>query len=150
AEVGMDTPELNFVEGPTDEQTQTGEKRPWGQTLASLFPFQINRFGISDGRIHFRNFHSTPPVDISMLHMSALATNLTNSRKVSEKLPAGVQAKGTTIGGGNFDFELHMNPMTDVPTAELTASVTNVDLVAMNDFLRAYGKFDVERGTFAM
>ena len=32
----------------------------------------------------------------------------------------------------------------------MTAQLTNVDLTALNNFLRAYGKFDVARGDFAL
>jgi hypothetical protein len=43
-----------------------------------------------------------------------------------------------------------MNPMAKVPTFEMTGQLTNVDLVELNNFLRAYGKFDVARGDFAL
>ena len=32
----------------------------------------------------------------------------------------------------------------------MNCGLTNVDLIALNSFLRAYGKFDVARGTFAL
>ena len=149
-QVGMDTPELNFVVGPAEEETQTGEGRPWGQTLERLFPFKLNRLQLHNGHIHFRNYQSEPPVDISMDGVSATATNLTNSHDMRTELPAGVQAQGTTIGGGGFELELHMNPLKKLPALQLSAQLTNVDLVALNDFLRAYGKFDVASGTFAI
>lgn len=148
-EVTLDAPELNFVSGPTPGEQQTGENHSWGKTLERLFPFKINRLDINDGYIHFRNFHSTPPVDIALQRLTATATNLTNSREVSAKLPAGIHARGTTVGGGRLDLELHVNPLKNLPTFELTAQVTNVDLPALNDFLKAYGKFDVARGKFA-
>ena len=43
-----------------------------------------------------------------------------------------------------------MNPLDSAPTFELNAVLTNVDLTALNNFLRAYGKFDVERGRFQL
>ena len=58
--------------------------------------------------------------------------------------------QGKTLGGGGLDFQIHINPVAAQPTFELTGQLTNVDLVALNDFLRAYGKFDVEHGQFAM
>lgn len=45
---------------------------------------------------------------------------------------------------------MKLNPLAVAPTFEVAAQVTNVNLIALNDFLRAYGKFDVERGTFAL
>ena len=43
-----------------------------------------------------------------------------------------------------------MNLLKPKPAFEMNCGLTNVDLTALNDFLRAYGKFDVERGTFAL
>jgi hypothetical protein len=54
------------------------------------------------------------------------------------------------LGGGGFDLQLQMDPLNELPTFEITALVTNVDLVALNDFLKAYGKFDVASGNFAL
>jgi hypothetical protein len=41
-----------------------------------------------------------------------------------------------------------MNPLAKQPTFEMSAGVSNVNMVALNDFMRAYGKFDVQSGTF--
>jgi hypothetical protein len=149
-EIIIEKPEVHFVAGPTPEETQTGGNRSWGETLASLFPFKFNRVKINDGTIHFQNFHSTPPVDIHVGDLAATITNLTNTRDLTEQLPAGLSARGTTLGGGEVELHLKMNPLAPAPAFELSGQLTNVNLVALNDFLKAYGKFDVERGTFAL
>ena len=149
-EVILEQPEIHFVAGPTPEQTQSGEEGSWSKTLTSLFPFKINHLQINRGNIHFENFSSTPPVNLFITEIRATATNLTNTRDLSRPLPAGLTARGKTLGGGDLDLQLHMNPLAELPTFELTAQATNIDLVALNDFLKAYGKFDVERGTFAL
>lgn len=149
-EVVLIRPEIHFVAGPTSEETQTGKDRPWGEVLASLFPFRFNRVQIEEGKIHFRNFHSSPPVNIFVEHLSATATNLTNARDLTQQLPAGLYARGATLGGGGLELELKMNPLVKTPTFEISGQLTNVDLVSLNDFLKAYGKFDVARGTFAL
>jgi hypothetical protein len=149
-EVTLDEPEVHFVAGPTEEQTQTGKNADWQRTLESLFPLKINRLQINRGSIHFQNMHSTPRVDIFFDEVSATATNLTNTRELAYTMPAGLVAHGTTLGGGGLALQLKMNPLAEAPTFEITAQLTNVNLVALNDFLKAYGKFDVERGTFAL
>jgi hypothetical protein len=118
--------------------------------LESLFPFNLNRLEITNGQVHFQNEHSTPPVDIYLNELSVTATNLTNSRKVQGELPAGITAHATSIGGGGLDLKLQLNPMASPPAYQCDAQLTNVDLVALNSFLRAYGKFDVERGGFGL
>ncbi len=146
--VVMVDPQVNFVEGPSAETTQSGFQKPWGKTLESLFPFDINRFEIQRGHIHFRNTFKQQPIDIYMTNLYAVATNLTNARTVNNPLPAGLVADARTIGGGGFRLNLRMNPLEPAPTFEVNAMLTNVDLVALNSFLRDYGKFDVERGRF--
>jgi len=149
-QVRMEQPKVNFVSGPTEAQTQTGKDEGWNTILQSLFPFKLNRLEIEDGQIHFQNEHSTPPVDIYVNKLSVTATNLTNSRNFKNELPAGITARATTVGGGGMDVQIQLNPMTEAPTYQVTAQLTNVDLPALNDFLKAYGKFDVARGQFAL
>jgi hypothetical protein len=148
--VKMSEARLNFVAGPTEAQTQTGKDVRWDKILESLFPFKLNRLDIEKGQIHFKNEHSAPPVDIYLNDLSATATNLSNARDVKTELLAGVSARGTTVGGGGLDLQLQLNPMAESPTYEVTCQLTNVDLVSLNDFLKAYGKFDVERGVFSL
>jgi hypothetical protein len=150
SKIVMLEPHLNFVSGPTKEQSQSGQENNWGQTLESLVPFKINRLEITNGQVHFQNPYSKPPVDIYLTELFSVATNFTNSRGVTNNLPAGIVAQGKTLGGGGLNFQIHVNPLANAPAFELTGQLTNVNLVALNDFLRAYGKFDVERGDFAL
>ncbi len=117
--------------------------------LESLFPFDLNRVEISNGEIHFQDPSSKPPVNIYLSKISATATNLTNARDAKQKLPSGLTASASTIGGGNLNLQLQMNLLQAAPAFEMNCGLTNVDLVALNDFLRAYGKFDVARGNFS-
>ncbi len=143
-QVAMLQPRLNF------EQTQTGTNESWDKILSSLFPFKLNRMEVVGGEIHFRSPHSSPPVDIFLREVSIIATNLSNSREIRDELPAGVIARGSTVGGGGVDVRLRLNPLQEAPTYQVTAEVTNVTLTALNDFFKAYGKFDVDSGSFAM
>lgn len=150
SKIMMQDTSLNFVEGPTREQSQTGKENDWSDTLKSLVPFKINRLTISDGQIHFQNPYSNPPVDIYINHIQAIATNFCNSSHLATNLSAGITARGDTIGNGDLNLHVLVNPMNQTPTFQLTASLTNVDLPALNNFMRAYGKFDVARGDFAI
>jgi hypothetical protein len=149
-QIKLHQPQLNFIAGPPAENTVTNKDEGWEKILSSLFPFDLNRVEITQGEIHFKNAHSTPPVDISMNSLNAVATNLTNARDIKQQLPAGLTAKGTTIGGGGLDLQVQFNPLASAPTYQITCSLTNVDVTSLNDFLKAYGKFDVEKGQFAM
>ena len=151
-EVVMLQPHVNFASSTNaqDNAQENGKNEPWDKVLQSLFPFNLNRVEIDDGEIHFQNPGSKPPVDIYLSRLNATATNLTNSRKLRGNLPAGLNATGSTIGGGLLTLQLQMNLLTPTPTYQIDCGLTNVDLVSLNSFLRAYGKFDVARGRFAL
>lgn len=148
SEIMMVAPRINFVSGPTQQQSQSGTGNNWGDVLESLVPFKINSLIVTNGQAHFQNPAATPPVDIYLTQVFGVATNLSNSREIRQPLPAGVEAFGKTLGDGRFDFQCKLNPLARTPTFELNGSLTNVDLTQLNSFLKAYGKFDVARGDF--
>jgi Domain of Unknown Function (DUF748) len=150
AKIYMEQPRLNFVRGPTPEQSQAGENTSWNRILESLTPFKLDQLDIHDGQMHYLDDYSTPKVDIYFNELGASATNLSNALNQKQTLPAGIVAYANTIGGGAMAFHLQFNPMAPAPEYQLQASLTNVDLPALNNFLRAYGKFDVAHGQFAM
>jgi hypothetical protein len=150
ARIYMQQPKVNFVAGPTAAQSQTGENTSWTKMLQSLTPFSLNELEIYDGEIHYKDDYSDPKVDLYISRLGASATNLSNAQQQRLQLPAGIRANGNTIGGGTLAFHLQFNPMAPAPVYQLQASLTNVNLPALNSFLRAYGKFDVARGEFAM
>jgi len=147
-EVVMQQPRVNFASSTNTEEN--GKNESWDKVLQSLFPFSLNRVEIDNGEIHFQNPGSKPPVDIYLSQLNATATNLTNCRNLKGKLPSGLNATGSTIGGGLLDLQLQMNLLAPKPAYQIACGLTNVDLVSLNSFLRAYGKFDVARGRFAL
>lgn len=146
----MQQPAVNFVKGPTPEQSQGGENTSWNKMLENLVPFKLDQLDINDGEVRYKDDHSDPPVNIYFTELGASATNLSNATNQTLALPAGIRANAKTIGGGSLTFHLQFNPMAASPTYQLEASLTNVELTSLNDFFRAYGKFDVARGEFAM
>ena len=115
SKIAMFDPSLNFISGPSQEQSQSGKENDWGRTLESLVPFKINRLELTNGQVHFQNLYSTPPVDLYVNGVSVLATNFTNSRRIAGELPAGVAASGKTLGHGGLDFVIHVNPLAEPP-----------------------------------
>lgn len=148
--VALNSPQVNFVAADNPQQSQTGESKPWGDTLKSLLPLRLNLLKINDAHIHFRDFQKNEPVDLYLTNLYAIATNLTNVREKNQPLPAGLNCSAQTIGGGNLLISLHMDPLDKDPTFQLNASLTNVDMLDLNNFLRAYGKFDVAHGNMQL
>jgi hypothetical protein len=149
-EIDFRRPVVNLVAGPTEEETQTPVDSRWQDKIQELFPLEINRFEVHDGTLHYRDFHSTPKVDVPIDDVHVLATNLTNSRDLSETLVAKIEAEGRPLGDARLDFDVDVDPYAKHPTFDLRAKLENVDLRELNDFLHAYGGFDAEQGTLGI
>lgn len=147
-EIQLLYPRLNFVAGPSEEETQTGAETDWTEPLKDLMPLQINRFEIVRGKISYLDFHAEPKVDIAIDSLNAVALNLNNATDNPEKLPSKVKLTGTSVGGGLLVVDAEMNILKEIPDFDINLEFTEVNLPALNDFIKAYGKFDVERGTF--
>lgn len=149
-EIAFFQPEVNFVNGPTKETKQVGVDKPWLDTVKKLFPLDINRFEVFDGSVHYRDFHSSPKVNLEIDRIYMLATNLTNSKKLSKTLVADIKMKGRTFKESDFEVTTKLDPSRDKPTFDLNMKMDPVSLTKLNDFAQAYGKFDFERGTLAL
>jgi hypothetical protein len=93
-------------------------------------------------------------VDVDLAAVQGRVRNLTNVREPETKegqddaLVATVEAVGRPLGQGTFWIDLKLDPFAPRPTFDVDAALQGLDLVRMNDFLRAYGNLDVERGVF--
>ncbi|MGN6647800.1 MAG: DUF748 domain-containing protein [Cytophaga sp.] len=150
AKVTFDDPELTFVAGPTKETSQTGAGTDWTEPLDKLLPIDINKFQIHNGKIKYNDFHASPKVDIFINRLELLATNLSNVEDKEKALPSELIISGSSIGGGNLSLKGHMNVLKQVPDADINMEFTNISLTALNDFAKAYGKFDFEKGKLSI
>ena len=87
--------------------------------MKALFPLRISRLGIKDGEIHFRNYEAQPPVNIFIHELYAVATNLTNSRKVSRTLKATLNVQAVVMTHGKLKANMILDPLGAKPTFEL-------------------------------
>lgn len=143
-------PRINFVDGPSEEQSQTGEEGNWQETVKALFPLQINTLTIDNGEVHFQNFTSKPKVDIAINQINLVARNFTNTQKLSGNEIASIRGKAKMLDKGQVNLNLELNPLETQPPFNLDFSLKDVPLVELNDFLRAYADIDAEKGTFAL
>jgi hypothetical protein len=140
----MREPKVNFV-GGSGESNQ-GARTDWRETVKNLVPLEINCFAIGR-QVHYVDPTAKPKVDVEVDDLDVEATNLTNSEDLSGTLVANVKARGKPLGLGHFDLEASLDPYADQPTFDLNATMKGVPLVKGNDFLKAYGKLDLEAGT---
>jgi hypothetical protein len=148
--IQIQQPALNFVNSPKSETSQTSMDKSWMERVKELFPLDIDRFEVDEGEIHFHDFSRTPNVDIYMTKTHILATNLTNSRRLSQTLVATIDAAGVIPQNGRFKLHLEADPFDERPTFQLAAEMTDVDLTQWNDFLEAYTGVQATKGEFSV
>jgi hypothetical protein len=144
----MDQPEINFVDAPTEGETQTGGGAPWLQLIKDLFPFKINSAIIKDGSIHFRAYQTIKPVDVYISQFEATIDNLGNIRDETNPLVSTVQAAGLVMDQAKFEYKMTLDPFSYRPTFHMALRLLGLDVTKINDLALAYGKFDFKRGWF--
>ena len=93
-EIHFEQPQINLVNGASKATDQAALDEPWTQKVRDLFPLKINRFTVRGGEVHYRDFNKKPAVDVEVDQIRMVATNLTNSRKLSETLNAEIEIAG--------------------------------------------------------
>lgn len=156
AEIDVKKPELNFVmatEKPEKQQKGQSQVEPssnWTDVVKDLVPISINRFSISDGEVHYRDFSSSPKVNIYVQGLNAEARNLTNSEDRTGSLVATFDGRATAMGSGRIRFDGRVDPYAKQPTFEADFRLNGLQLKQLNPYLRAYANVDAEKGTFSM
>ncbi len=143
----LEHPELNFVDGRTEQQSQTGAGVDWRARLEALMPITLNEVHVQDGRVAFRNFQSTPPVNLQATAVNASLYNLSNVRDVQGKRVAHFEGRSQVLGQALLEATADFDPFGTMDELELHLRVTDVELTRLNDFARAYGKFDFVTGS---
>lgn len=144
-------PIINFAKGPTAETSQTEiPTKPWTKVVGDLMPLKLNRFEIIDGEVHYRDFYSSPKVNIFATAIHILAENLSNAKHQKEELPSTVEATCAGIYGGHANLHMKLNALDSVPTFDVKAELLDMDITKLNDFLSAYAKLTVRQGTISV
>jgi len=149
AEIEVEKPVLNFVSGPTKATSQTDIDNDWTTVVDNLIPFKLNRFKINNGEVHYRDYHSSPKVDIKATNVEILAENLSNAKRVKNALPSPVTASAS-VYGAKATMDMKIDPLARNATFDMNTRLTTVDITKFNDFLKAYGNFDAEKGTISL
>jgi hypothetical protein len=146
--VSMVEPEINFVDGPSDSEGQSGVGGPWLEMIRDLFPFKINSAAIQNGSIHFRAFKSQNQVDVYLSKVAASIDNLTNIRDETTPLVSTVQMTALAMDQAKFEFKMTLDPFSYRPTFHMAARLLGLDVTKINDLALTYGKFNFKRGWF--
>ncbi|MDF3195854.1 DUF748 domain-containing protein [Pseudomonas sp. 1928-m] len=148
AEVIFEQPVLNFVDGGADSQaSQTGEGTDWREQLKKLLPITLDEARVLDGRVHFHNFTSDPPVELQASNVNASVYNLTTVADEQGKRVAHFEGKAQLLGHAPLEATASFDPLEDFENFVLKLRATGIELPQVNSFSSAYGKFDFKAGT---
>lgn len=150
ADIAVSDLTLTFVPTPPKEEAASIKETSWQDVIKDIFPIEITRFKLQRGRLVYHDDKVTPVVNISLEELNIIATGLKNraTSDASDELPAKIQLTGSTIGGGQVQLNASFEPLAAQPHFDLDGQVKGVSLPALNQYLMAYGKVDVSRGTF--
>lgn len=148
-EIYVKDPVLNFVKGKHKNEDVKADTTDFRVTIKKLMPLTINHFEIENGQIHYIDKFSSPHVDVAIKNLQVKADNLSNVNDSAKLLPAKLVADGD-VYKGKFNLNVDFNAFEKQPTFDLNASLKNVDMVSLNDFFKAYAKFQVDQGNLGL
>jgi hypothetical protein len=148
-EMAFLSPKLVFTKDKAEIGQVAKDTNDFRKVLKDFMPLKVNRFEVQNGSIHYVDSTTSPKVDLSLKETYILAQNLKNTSDKKEKLPSSLVARARAYGG-SLSLNMKMDALADDPTFDMTAELRNADLVKLNSFFIAYGKFDVSKGTMGL
>jgi hypothetical protein len=143
-EVIANDPAINIL--ATEDISKEPSKDNWTKTVKALMPMTINKLQINNGRFAYLDFEKKPNVNLHIDALQLTALNLANVQKTNDPLPSDVSLTGVSIGKGKLKVDAKVNVLKEMPDFDMAMSLTRVNLLALNGFLEANVKFDIERG----
>lgn len=145
-EVILEKPSIHIL-AETPDLSQEPSKEHWTETLKDLMPLTINKLEITNGEFTYLDRTSSPEIGLYIKNMRLTALNLANVEdSTTTRLPSSVSLSGTSIGQGDLNLDMNVNVLKEIPDFDMNMKLTSVDLTSLNNFIKAQGKFDVERG----
>lgn len=150
-EVEFDQPVINFTLGKNlGEGEIKDDSTSFIKLVQDFMPLRINRFAVKNGEIHYIDLGRNPAVDIPMTAVNIEGTGLTNESDTTDTgLPASIKMDAA-LYNGKLTVNTKLDPINKNPTFDLDATLTNTELTNFNNFFKAYGNFDVEKGSMGL
>lgn len=147
-QLALQSPMLIFTKDKAEPEEVQKDTTDFRQVLDKLMPLNVNRFDIRNGEIHYKDETTTPKVDVKIDRLDVVAQNLSSVRDTS-LLPASIRASAN-VYEGDLTVDMKLNLLADYPTFDLNAELKQTNLTLFNEFFQAYGKIDVNNGTFGL
>jgi len=150
SDVHLTKPHITFAVNPSGTTMQTGEEVNWSKYIDKLMPIDINLVEIINGKLAYKDFSTTPQVNIDIAGMNGELRNLRNVDDRNVALPSTITLKGTSIGKGKFDLSGKLNVLRTFPDMDMDVKLENVSLPALNSYSAAYALIDFAKGNLSI
>lgn len=150
AEAVFQSPKINFVQGETEEQSQTGKGVDWGERFGEMFPFRFNTVTVHNGTITFLAPGIRTADAMKAMNVEGEVTNITNVADKGKETFADFRTTAEVLDGGSAKISGSVDPLDSKPTFDVNLQVNNVKLPQVNPWLRQYIKADAEAGDFEL
>ncbi len=148
-ELVFDSPTLIFTKNKTEISDVKKDTNDFRKVLKDFMPLKINRFEVNNGSIHYVDAGASPKVDLHLHNAHVIAENLKNVEDNKTELPSPITATAD-VYGGTLSLNMKMDLLAAKTRFDLNAEIKNASLVQLNDFFKAYGNFDVNKGTLGL
>jgi hypothetical protein len=150
SEASFYAPEINLVQGKSEEDSQLGEEENWNRRLEELFPFRFNTIEVIDGTVRFLAPGISTQDAITARNVDGEVTNLTNVVESGKETFADFHITANVLDGAPARVAGSVNAFAPQPTFDVNMEVKNVQLPQANPWLREYIKADAEAGKFEL
>lgn len=146
SEVYMYDPEVIYVLEDMTSSVDSTSEEDWTKALTDIIPLDINHFEIQNGKIAYVEAQADPTINLQINNIALTATNLRNIVAKKRTLPSSITATGSSIGNGDLSLKGNINLLKKVPDMDISFSLDNINITALNDFTRHFAKIDTEKG----
>lgn len=152
SEIIMYNPEVIYVFEDQKQPTEGEEANvdDWTKALTDIVPLEINNFEAYNGKLAFVQLQADPNIDLFINDLDLTAKNLRNVVEKERTLPSPITARGVSIGNGKVAIDGNINLIKEIPDMDVSFSLEEANVTALNDFTRHYAGLDFDRGTFGL
>jgi uncharacterized protein involved in outer membrane biogenesis len=150
--VEVQGPEIEYIHTP---QTAAAERARAQATVSAAkkasnapdLKLRIDRLEIIKGRFGYVDRAADPPYRLSLADANLSIENLSNQRAEGA---SNIRLSGKLMGSGRTQAWATVRPATGRADVDLKVKVEDTEMAAMNDVVRAYGRFGVSGGQFSV
>lgn len=150
SEIIMSNPEIIYVQEDQSITATEPDVDDWTKALTDLVPIDINHLTINNGKLAYVELNTDPNIDLQFNTLYLKADNLRNVKENERVLPSPITATAISIGGGEVKLNGNVNIVKEIPDMDVSFSLENADVKALNPFTRHYSGIDFEEGQFGL